>query len=201
MEKTAGGRRMNKPSAKKQAIYEYIIEFTGTHGYPPSVREIARAVGLRSPGTVHAHLSSLAEQGLIRKDGRKPRALSVARPPDGVPIVGKVTAGLPVLAFEEDQGRLPYRVDDTRGHFALRVRGDSMTGAGILDGDYVVVRRQPSAESGEVVVALLGDEAAVKRLRIAAGRVSLLSENPAYEPIDGTDCSLLGRVVAVVREL
>ena len=192
---------MRKTSAMQQTIYQYIIEFTESHGYPPSVREIAEAVGLRSPSTVHTHLKKLQEKGLIQKDDRKTRALTTSFSGGSVPILGRVTAGQPILAYEEDCGRLPYKTRNPGEDFALLVRGDSMIGAGILDGDYVVVHKQPTANNGEIVVALIEDEATVKRLSRKNGEVWLLPENPDYDPIDGREASLLGKVIAVVREL
>lgn len=190
-----------KAVEKRKAIYDFIVKSTQKHGYPPSVREIGEAVGLRSPSTVHAHLNTLKEEGLIQRDDRKTRALSTSAPAGGVPIVGKVTAGAPILAFEDDYGRLPYRTECPETDFALKVRGDSMTGAGILDGDFIIVRQQGTASHGDIVVALLEDEATVKRLFRKNGVVLLMPENENYEPIDGSDCRILGRVIAVVREL
>lgn len=198
---------MTKLSAKHQKIYDYIVSFTDLHGYSPTVREICAAVGLRSPSTVHLHLKTLQEAGLIRRDENKMRSIQVQF--DGspfqsarqVPILGVVTAGLPITAVEEVEGYLPYSRDlSPEDHFALRVRGDSMIGAGILDGDLVVVHRQPTAENGQIVVALLEDEATVKRLSRKNGQIWLLPENDAYAPIDGSNCSLLGRVCTVIRE-
>lgn len=198
---------MARLSAKHQKIYDYIVSFTQVHGYAPTVREICTAVGLRSPSTVHLHLKTLQEAGLIHRDGNKMRSIQVnfdAVPFQNtrqVPILGVVTAGLPITAVQEVEGYLPYHPDfSPKEHFALRVRGDSMTGAGILDGDLVVVRRQPTAENGQIVVALLEDEATVKRLYRKNGEIWLLPENDAYQPIDGTGCSLLGRVCTVIRE-
>jgi repressor LexA len=181
-------------------ILAYVTDFSRENGYPPTVREICEAVGLRSPSTVHSHLKILQEGGLLTKDDRKTRALKVpgAVQFGGVPMLGKVTAGAPILAQQELTRYIPYE-GNTEGLFALEVRGDSMINAAILDGDIVVVRRQQHAESGQIVVALLGDEATVKRLRLKGGAVWLMPENPDYDPIDGTDCVILGRVVAVYR--
>ncbi len=198
---------MAKLSAKHQKIYDFIVSFTDIHGYSPTVREICAAVGLRSPSTVHLHLKTLQEAGLIRRDENKMRSIQVNF--DGspfqsarqIPILGVVTAGVPITAVEDVEGYLPYSPDvSPEDHFALRVRGDSMIGAGILDGDLVVVHRQPTAENGQIVVALLEDEATVKRLSRKNGQVWLLPENDAYAPIDGSNCSLLGRVCTVIRE-
>ncbi|MDR0381173.1 MAG: transcriptional repressor LexA [Oscillospiraceae bacterium] len=191
---------MRRSDSKQSEIYQFILSATARQGYPPSVREIGAAVGLRSPSTVHGYLKRLHEAGLIVRDERKTRAICVPESAPGVPILGEVTAGRPILAYEQDLGTLPYDPGDGGEFFALCVSGDSMVGAGILDGDYVVVRRQATARTGEIVVALLGDEATVKRLEIAGGAVRLLPENPAYEPIDGSDCAVLGRVTAVIRQ-
>lgn len=194
---------MKKISAKQQEILNFIEVYTKDHGYPPSVREICAAVSLRSPSTVHAHLKTLNERGVIVKDNRKTRALSFPGrdlTQNGVPIVGRVTAGAPILAFEEEKGQLPYMPAAPGEYFALEVRGDSMEGAGILDGDYVVVNKQNVARSGQIVVALLEDEATVKRFKREDGEVWLLPENPSYQPIDGSGCTILGLVISVVRE-
>lgn len=194
---------MKKMSAKQQRILDFIEQFTREHKYPPSVREIGAAVGLRSPSTVHAHIKALTEKGFLQKDDRKTRALSLPGrdlTSDGIPILGKVTAGMPILAFEEDRGALCYRPPGGGDFFALEVRGDSMSGIGILDGDFVVVRKQSTARNGQVVVALLEDEATVKRLKRDNGEIWLLPENPEYKPIAGDGCDILGIVASVIRE-
>lgn len=186
----------------RQKILDYISSFTAENGYPPSVREICQAVDLRSPSTVHSHLKILQEGGWLEKDDRKTRAITLKNQPSPVariPILGVVTAGQPILMQEDIQGYLPY--EHTSGeYFALRVKGDSMMGAGILNGDAVIVRRQDSADNRDIVVAMLEDEATVKRLKLDHGKVTLMPENPAYSPIDGTYASILGLVVAVWRE-
>jgi repressor LexA len=203
---------MVKLTAKQQQIYDYILSFTAHHGYPPSVREIGAAVGLKSPSTVHFHMKGLEEAGVIVKAEGKTRAISLPGVPvhslgeepaprkNLVPVVGNVAAGSPILAQECIEDYLTF---DTRGlsgeHFALRVRGESMLGAGILPGDLVVVHRQPEAHNGEIVVALFEDEATVKTLSRRDGHTWLLPENPEYEPIDGTHAEIIGKVVAVVR--
>ena len=197
---------------KQKEIYEFILAFTSEHGYPPSVREIGAAVGLKSPSTVHFHMKGLEEAGMIVKAEGKTRAISlphaafglVAEEEDShlnqVPIVGSVAAGSPILAQECIEDYLTFDTQGMSGeHFALRVRGESMLGAGILPGDLVVVHRQQEAYSGEIVVALFEDEATVKTYRVKDGRVWLMPENPEYQPIDGEGCSILGRVVAVIR--
>ena len=184
---------MKTLSPKQQQIYDYIVSFSGLHGYPPSVREIGEYVGLKSPSTVHFHLKGLEAAGLITKAEGKTRAITISGPhpgapepageePDQVPVVGSVAAG-----------------GLTGEHFALRVRGESMRYAGILPGDLVVVHQQQDARSGEIVVALFEDEATVKTLRRRDGHTWLMPENPDYEPIDGDGCTILGKVVAVVR--
>lgn len=194
---------MKPLSEKQQQILAFIEQFSAREGYSPSVREICAAVGLRSPSTVHAHLRVLTERGLLnRGDAGKKRTLtlpgeSVVR----VPILGNVAAGAPILAEENIEGYLPMECSGASGaHFALHVRGDSMIDAGILDGDLIVVRSQETAENGEIVVALIGDEATCKRLSRKDGKVWLLPENPEYSPIDGTEATVLGRVTAVVRK-
>lgn len=194
---------MNKLSPMRQRILDYVTTFTRQNGYPPTVREICDAVGLRSPSTVHSHLKILQEGGYLEKDERKTRALSVKGGSGtafrSVPVLGTVTAGLPILAQEDTLGYVPYDGPEQGEMFALKVRGESMIGAGILDGDIVLVRRQNTAISGQIVVALLGDEATVKRLSLQSSGVWLLPENPAFEPIDGQECSILGVAVSLYR--
>ena len=194
---------MAKLSHMQQKIFEYISSCLKNQGYPPSVREIGDAVGLKSPSTVHFHLKRLEELGVIVKGSGKGRAITLAEPPvpeDQVPIVGNVAAGSPILAEECIEDYLTF---DTGGrqneYFALRVRGESMLGAGILPGDLVVVHRQQTANNGEIVVAMIEDEASVKRLSRRNGHTWLLPENDAYSPIDGTYAQILGKVAAVVR--
>ena len=193
---------MGTITPKQQKIYDFIQSFTGQQGYPPSVREIGEAVGLKSPSTVHFHLKHLEEAGVIEKGAGKGRAISLTSPPveDRVPIVGNVAAGSPILAEECIEDYLTFDTQGLSGeHFALKVRGESMVGAGILPNDLVVVHRQQEAHSGEIVVALFEDEATVKTLRRRDGHVWLMPENPAYDPIDGTHAQIVGKVVAVVR--
>lgn len=203
---------MAKLTRKQQEIYDYILSFTNEHGYPPSVREIGAAVGLKSPSTVHFHMKGLEEAGAIVKAEGKTRAISLPGVPLGpvaeetdphanqVPIVGNVAAGSPILAQECIEDYLTFDTQGLSGeHFALTVRGESMLGAGILPGDLVVVHRQQVARSGEIVVALFEDEATVKTYRYKDGQVWLMPENPEYQPIDGTYAEIIGKVVAVVR--
>ncbi len=201
---------------RQKQILEFIAAQVDGKGYPPSVREIGQAAGLRSSSTVHGYLARLEEQGYIRRDPTKPRAIEIlqrltparrpaAAGPDVVhaPIVGKVTAGLPILAVENIEGTFPVPADLTRGRetFVLRVRGESMTGAGICDGDLVIVRRQDHAENGDIVVAMIGDEATIKRFFRAGDRVRLQAENPAFPPIYARDVAVVGKVVGLFRHL
>ena len=191
---------MARTSNKKQEILQFLTDFIRENGYAPSVREICHAVGLQSTATVHYHLNALRDDGLISMDDLKKRTITLpdAQRADRIPVVGVVTAGVPILAVENIEGYIPWEGES--GCFALRVRGDSMIGAGILDGDKVVVRPQKTAENGEIVVALLDDSATVKRLKRKNGEVWLMPENPAYTPIDGREAQLIGRVKAVIRE-
>ena len=197
---------------KQQQVYDFILSFTSEHGYPPSVREIGAAVGLKSPSTVHFHMKGLEEAGVIVKAEGKTRAISlpgVSKSPvaeeldsraNQVPVLGNVAAGSPILAQECIEDYLTFDTQGLSGeHFALRVRGESMLNAGILPGDLVVVHRQSEARNGEIVVALFEDEATVKTLQCRDGHIWLLPENPDYEPIDGTHAEIIGKVVAVVR--
>ena len=206
---------MTQMTKMQQKIYDYIAETVKNQGYPPSVREIGDAVGLKSPSTVHFHLTNMMEKGFLSKGAGKGRALSLADIPgthpaaapeeespaeDKIPVVGNVAAGTPILAEENVEDYLTFDTNGRSGeYFALRVRGESMKNAGILPGDLVVVHRQSTANNGEIVVALLEDEATVKRLSRKGGQTWLLPENEDYSPIDGTNASLMGRVSAVVR--
>ena len=207
----------------QQKIYDYIVQAIQDQGYPPSVREIGEAVGLKSPSTVHFHLKHMEELGVLTKGAGKGRALTLAQPmqgemPDGapvqaapvqeeaapaadrIPVVGSVAAGSPILAEECIEDYLTFDTGGREGeYFALRVRGESMLNAGILPGDLVVVHQQKTAQNGEIVVALLEDEATVKRLSRRDGEVWLLPENENYSPIDGRYASILGKVAAVLR--
>ena len=191
---------MARTSNKREQILNFLTKFMNEHGYAPTVREICNAVGLQSTATVHYHLNALRDAGLIEMDEMKKRAISLpdAQRADRIPVVGVVTAGVPILATENIEGYIPW--DGESGCFVLRVRGDSMIGAGILDGDKVVVRPQPDAENGQIVVALLDDSATVKRLKKTGRDVWLMPENPSYEPIPGNEAKILGRVKALIRE-
>lgn len=190
---------MARTSDKGAEIQRFIQEFVQENGYAPSVREIMAGVGLRSTASVSYHLQNLQKKGLLTsgEKGRK-RAIATGVRPGQIPVVGVVTAGLPILAVENQEGTMAW--DGDPGCFALRVRGDSMIGAGILSGDKVVVRPQPSADDGQIVVARIGDEATVKRLYRRNGQILLMPENENYEPIDGTEAEIIGIVKAVIRE-
>ena len=191
---------MPRTSDKAQLILDYVNQFVFENGYAPSVREIGAAVGLRSTASVSYHLQQLQAKGMLQNSGGKGRKRSVvtAQRAGQIPVVGVVTAGMPILAVENQEGTMTWEGDPSC--FALRVRGDSMIGAGILDGDKVVVRPQSAADEGQIVVARIGDEATVKRISFKDGGVWLLPENPDYAPIDGTEAELIGLVKAVVRE-
>ena len=190
---------MPRTSDKAQLIVDFVNQFIQENGYSPSVREIGAAVGLSSTASVSYHLQALQAKGLLQAPGAKgrKRALVTGARPGQIPVVGVVTAGLPILVVENQEGTLPW---NDPGCFALRVRGDSMLGAGILPGDKVVVRPQATADDGQIVVARLEDEATVKRLRRRGGEIWLMPENDAYAPIDGTHAEIIGVVKAVVRE-
>lgn len=204
---------MEKPATERQQrILDVIRAFTVEHGYPPSVREIGERVGLSSSSTIHAHLKALERRGLILRDPTKPRALrsDLGQPqshhPDSVvmPIVGKVAAGTPITAQENLEGEfvLPTSfIPKASDGFMLRVQGDSMVEAAILDGDLIVVRPQKTASNGEIVVAMLDGEATVKRFYREDGRVRLQPENSSMAPIYASDVDIIGRVEAVVRRL
>ncbi|MGD0166771.1 MAG: transcriptional repressor LexA [Gaiellaceae bacterium] len=197
---------------RQREIWDYLVAYVDQHGYPPTVREIGQAVGLASPSTVHAHLANLERAGLLKRDPTKPRALElIARERENehrLPLVGQVAAGTPLLAEEniEDYLAVPEPLSRGGDEFLLRVKGDSMIKAGILDGDILVVRRQEHAENGEIVVALAGEdeaagEATVKRFFRESGRVRLQPENDALEPIYADYVRILGKVSGVFRIL
>ncbi len=188
---------MARTSNKRQEILAYVKNYFKENGYAPSVRDIKDGVGLSSTASVHYHLKALAESGELSIDPTKNRAI---RRPDrmGIPVIGVVTAGYPILAVENIESYLSIQGDDDT--FALRVRGDSMIDAGIYDGDKVIIRPQEFANHGEIVVALIGDEATVKRLYLQGGEVWLNPENPNYSPINGKNAKILGVVKAVYRE-
>ena len=214
---------MSKRAEMQQRVYQCIRAYIAERGYAPSVRDICDAVGLKSPSTVHFHLKNLAELGYIEKGAFKGRAIVPVNreavkkiasqeeksvvlplpelPTKQVPIVGNVAAGSPILAQECIEDYLTFDTGGREGeYFALRVRGESMLGVGILPGDLVVVHQQSTARNGEIVVALLEDEATVKTFSRKDGKIWLLPANPDYQPIDGTECSIMGKVVAVVRQ-
>ncbi len=195
---------------RQQEIFDFIRRYSSQHGYPPTVRDIGKAIGLTSSSTVHTHLSNLEKIGLLKRDPSKPRALEVlvdqakkAVGPSGLPLVGRVAAGAPVLAEEniEDYVEIPELAGGEAGEYVLRVSGDSMRDAGILDGDHVVVHKQETARNGEIVVALVGEEATVKRYFKESDHIRLQPENEAHEPIRTRDAQILGRVVGVCRRV
>jgi repressor LexA len=193
---------------RQKEIFDYIRRYAGKYGYPPTVREIGKAVGLHSSSTVHAHLANLEKSGLLRRDPAKPRAIELlvdrakrAIQPNGLPLVGDVAAGEPILAEEniEEYLDVPDVIGGEDGDYIVRVRGDSMKDAGILEGDYVVVHPAEDAVNGEIVVALLGEEATVKRFFREQDHIRLQPENKAHQPITSTDAKVLGKVVGVFR--
>jgi repressor LexA len=202
---------------RQQEIFDFIRKYSARYGYPPTVRDIGKAVGLASSSTVHAHLANLEKIGLLRRDPSKPRAIelldrAVGNAVDsvrsivtqgGLPLVGSVAAGQPVLAEEniEDYITVPEIAGGVDGEYILRVRGDSMKNAGILEGDFVVVRRQETANDGDIVVALVGEEATVKRFFRESDHVRLQPENETMEPIRSREVRLMGRVVGVFRSV
>jgi len=212
-------------SKRQREIYDFVLGYVDQHGYPPTVREIGEAVGLASPSTVHAHLANLERAGYVKRDPTKPRALELlarervvassgrarsasGREPRVLPLVGEIAAGGPLLAEEnvEDYLAVPEPLSRGGEEFLLRVKGESMVEAGILPGDYVVVRRQATAQNGDIVVALAGDdeateEATVKRFFRQDGRVRLQPENAALEPLFPDHVTILGKVIGVFRSV
>ncbi len=205
---------------RQQEIFDFIKRYSADFGYPPTVRDIGKAVGLASSSTVHAHLANLEKLGLLRRDPSKPRAIEMldrAREgveqavenvrslvkPDGLPLVGQVAAGAPILAEEniEEYVAVPPLAGGESGEYILRIRGESMKNAGMLEGDYVVVRPQEDATDGEIVVALVGEEATVKRFFRENDHVRLQPENETMEPIRSKDVRVLGRVVGLFRSV
>jgi repressor LexA len=205
---------------RQQEIFDFIKRYSASHGYPPTVRDIGKAVGLASSSTVHAHLANLEKVGLLRRDPSKPRAIELldkaaataasavdavksAVSPAGLPLVGHVAAGQPLLAEEniEEYVQIPEIAGGEEGEYRLRVRGDSMIKAGILPDDVVVVRKQDTAADGEIVVALVGEEATVKRFFREDDHIRLQPENDALEPIRSREVNVLGRVVGVMRRV
>ena len=208
---------------RQQEIFDFIKKYSAKYGYPPTVRDIGKAVGLASSSTVHAHLANLEKLGLLRRDPSKPRAIELLdrvrgdvggavgnavdsvvgalRP--GLPLVGQVAAGTPILAEEniEDYVQVPTIAGGEDGEYVLRVRGESMKGAGILGGDFVVVRPQETASDGEIIVALVGEEATVKRFFRESDHIRLQPENETMEPIRSKDVRVLGRVVGLFRSV
>ena len=202
---------------RQQEIFDFIRKYSAKYGYPPTVRDIGKAVGLASSSTVHAHLANLEKIGLLRRDPSKPRAIElldravgnafesvkgIVRP-EGLPVLGSVAAGQPMLAEEniEEYVPIPDIAGGLEGEYLLRIRGDSMKDAGILEGDHVVVHPQDTARDGEIVVALLGEEATVKRYYKEADHIRLQPENAAMDPIRSKEVKVLGRVVGLLRKV
>jgi repressor LexA len=202
---------------RQQEVFDFVKRYSSEHGYPPTVRDIGKAIGLTSSSTVHAHLSNLEKIGLLRRDPSKPRAIELLKDtarkgadtarkavsPGGLPLVGRVAAGQPVLAEEniEEFVDVPDLAGGNDGGFLLRVSGDSMKDAGIFEGDHVVVKQQKTARAGEIVVARIGEEATVKRFFKETDHVRLQPENEAHEPIRTREAEVLGRVVGVLRRV
>ena len=209
---------------RQQEIFDFIKSYSAKHGYPPTVRDIGKAVGLASSSTVHAHLANLEKLGLLRRDPSKPRALELLDKasvavgnavedavdnvrqlvrPGGLPVVGQVAAGQPILAEEniEEYVEVPPVAGGDQGEYVLKIRGQSMIDAGILDGDYVVVRKQENANDGDIIVALVGEEATVKRFFREADHIRLQPENTTMEPIRTKEAQILGRVVGLFRSV
>ena len=195
---------------RQKEIFDFIRRYAAKTGYPPTVREIGKAVGLHSSSTVHAHLANLEKAGLLRRDPSKPRAIELlidrakkAIRPTGLPLVGQVAAGQPILAEEniEEYVEVPEMIGTEEGDYVLRIQGESMKNAGILEGDYVTVRPADDADDGEIVVALLGEEATVKRIFRERDHVRLQPENEAMEPIRSSEARVLGKVTGVIRKV
>jgi repressor LexA len=198
---------------RQQEIVDFIKKYSAKYGYPPTVRDIGKAVGLASSSTVHAHLANLEKVGLLRRDPSKPRAIELLDKavgavkdvvsPSGVPLVGHVAAGQPILAEEniEDYVQLPEIIGGSASDFVLTIRGDSMKNAGILEGDFVAVQRQETASDGDIVVAMVGEEATVKRFFREDDHVRLQPENETMEPIRSREARVIGRVVGVLRRV
>jgi repressor LexA len=199
-----------KMTKRQQEIFDFIKRYASKYGYPPTVREIGKAVGLASSSTVHAHLANLEKSGLLRRNPAKPRAIEVmldkakkAVAPEGLPLVGQVAAGQPILAEEniEEYVTVPGVAGGDEGEYILRVAGESMREAGILAGDYVVVRRQDTAQDGDIVVAMVGEDATVKRFFRERDHIRLQPENPEMDPIRSADVRVIGKVVGVFRKV
>ncbi|MFN8161044.1 MAG: transcriptional repressor LexA [Solirubrobacterales bacterium] len=195
---------------RQKEIFDFIRRYAAKTGYPPTVREIGKAVGLHSSSTVHAHLANLEKAGLLRRDPSKPRAIELlidkakrAIRADGLPLVGQVAAGEPIVAEEniEEYLEIPDVIGGEDGDYILQVRGESMKDAGILEGDYVIVRPSEDADNGEIVVALIGEEATVKRIYRESDHIRLQPENQAMEPIRTADARVLGKVIGVFRKV
>lgn len=202
---------METLNPRETQVLEFIKKEVARCNYPPSVREIGKAIGILSTSTVHSCLESLESKGYIRRSSTLPRAIEILDQARGgsvqrcyfAPLVGKINAGQPIFAEENREGYFPLAPDIAPGGscFVLRVQGDSMTGAGIEDGDFVVIRRQKTAENGEIVAAIIGDEATIKRFFLEADGIRLQPENDSYQPIYTREAEILGKVVAIYRRL
>lgn len=203
-----------KLTKKQQQVYDFLENYTRTEGYPPSIREMCKGLGVKSTSTIHGHLSKLEEKGFIKRESTKNRAITMAKAflpkmPEfdtnfaSIPVIGRVTAGTPILAVEniEDYFPIPTNHLSSGDHFLLRVQGDSMMNAGILDNDYVLVRKTEQADNGEYIVALIDDSATVKTFYKEKDHIRLQPENPNYDPITGTDIQVIGKVKGVFRFL
>lgn len=203
-----------KLTKKQQQVYDFLENYTRTEGYPPSIREMCKGLGVKSTSTIHGHLSRLEEKGFIKRESTKNRAITMAKAflpkvPEfdtsfaSIPVIGRVTAGTPILAVEniEDYFPIPTNHLSSGDHFLLRVQGDSMMNAGILDNDYVLVRKTEQADNGEYIVALIDDSATVKTFYKEKDHIRLQPENPDYDPITGTDIQVIGKVKGVFRFL
>lgn len=197
-------------TSKQQEILDFIKEETASKGYPPSVREICSAVGLKSTSTVHGHLDRLEKRGFIRRDPTKPRAIEILdrtgyqKEIINVPIVGSVAAGQPILAVENIEDRFPIPADffpSNNNMFILEIKGTSMIGVGIMDGDYLIVQQQSTASNGEIVVALIEDSATVKTFYREKDHIRLQPENPDMKPIIVDDCTILGKAIGLFRKM
>lgn len=190
---------MKKLSDTRMKILDFISDYTGNYGYSPSIREICQNVGLKSPSSVHMHLEKLKEDGYITRDSGKTRSIGMNIPKNSVPILGSVTAGELMLATETHLGYIPFEAPNNDSYFALCISGESMINAGILNGDYVIIRSINTARHNDIVIALIDDETTCKRLYRQNGKIMLMPENDLFSPIDGTNASIIGVVTALYR--
>jgi len=193
---------VEKLTIAQENFLKHVSQWFREHTYPPTLKELSGCTGLKSTWTIRYHLNKLQEAGYLRIQSGIKRAVTLVQRTDGIPIVGRVSAGKPLTAIENIEGYISLAdiMRDAENKFALRVKGDSMIGAGIVEGDNVIVRKQSTAQNGDIVAALIGDEAVVKRFYLKKGHVELHSENPKYEPIIGNQVEVLGKVVTVIRQ-